>query len=64
MSFPYLLARLGTLNIEHLQLDAKTVEALKRRGSVTISDLVVEIGRERYPTREGADAVVALDRLA
>lgn len=64
MSFPFLLARLGTLKIEHLQLDEKTTEAFRRRGVSNISELVGVIGGERYPTTEGLEAVAALDRLA
>lgn len=64
MSFPYLLARLGTLKIEHLQLDEKTTDVLRRRGAVRIVDLVEELGKERYPTNEGTAAIAALDRLA
>lgn len=64
MSFPYLLARLGPLRIEHLQLEHRTTDAFRRRGVLNIVDLVGELGKERYPTKEGAEAVAALDRLA
>lgn len=64
MSFPYLLSRLGALRIEHLQLDERTTDALRRREALTIADLVEELGKERYPTKEGIAAIAALDRLA
>ena len=63
MSFPYLLSRLGALRIEHLQLDERTTDALRRREAMTIADLVEKLGKERYPTKEGIAAIEALDRL-
>jgi hypothetical protein len=64
MSFPYLLAQLGPLRIEHLQLDEDTTDMFRRRGVSSIADLVIEVGQEPYPSKEGIDAVAALDRLA
>lgn len=64
MSFPYLLENLGELRIEHLQLDEMATEALRQRGAVTISGLVKEIGRERFPTQEVHDALAAVHSLA
>jgi hypothetical protein len=64
MSFSFPVARLGPLRIEHLQLDERTTDAFRRRGVRSISDLVKEIGRERYPTKEGLEAAAALERLA
>lgn len=64
MSFPYLLARLGALRIEHLQLDERTTDTLRRRGALRISDLVGELGKECDPTEECVAAITALDRLA
>ena len=64
MSFSYLLTRLGDLRIEHLQLDERTTDALRRRGALSIALLIAELGKERYPTKEGLTAMAALDRLA
>ena len=64
MSFPYLLTRLGELKIEHLQLDELTTDALRRRGAMSIALLVAELGKERYPTKEGLAAIAALEGLA
>jgi hypothetical protein len=64
MSFSHLLARLGDLKIEHLQLDLRTTDALRRRGATNITLLVAELGRERYPTKEGLTAIAALERLS
>lgn len=47
MSFHYLLTRLGDLRIEHLQLDERTADALRRRGALSIALLVAELGKER-----------------
>lgn len=64
MGFPFLIANLSSLPIEHLQMDSKSTDALRRRGIATIGELVVCVGNERYATQEGLTALAALEELA
>jgi len=59
-----LVARANDFQLEHLQLDRWTTDALRQRGAASIADLITLIGSESHPSEECETALTALETLA